>query len=124
MLTPRQIAKIRASVLRSLKAEVERQAEYVYKKDWIILDYDEFVKSVLNEQNPIYRELIKRKKGRIMTMQMFIDENRGELDRLIRNAIGNPNADIDDDERELWINNDEGLYSWAIGEGLDPDNDE
>ncbi len=88
------------------------------------MDYDEFVKSVLNEQNPIYRELIKRKKGRIMTMQMFIDENRGELDRLIRNAIGNPNADIDDDERELWINNDEGLYSWAIGEGLDPENDE
>ena len=36
MLTPRQIAKIRASVLRSLKAEVERQAESVnsWQKDF------------------------------------------------------------------------------------------
>tara|TARA_Y100000310_G_scaffold116318_1_gene114996 strand:- start:210 stop:728 length:519 start_codon:yes stop_codon:yes gene_type:complete len=48
-----------------------------------------------------------------MTMKMFIDENRGEIDAAIRGAMDNPNANLDDDEREMWINNDEGLYSWA-----------
>ena len=52
-------------------------------------------------------------------MQRFIADNRGELDACIRRATSNPNADIDDDERELWINNDEGLYLWAKAEGVD-----
>jgi hypothetical protein len=56
-----------------------------------------------------------------MTLQEFIDENRGELDACIRNVCG-PNHDIDDEEREMWINNDEGLYNWAVKSGVDPDN--
>lgn len=53
------------------------------------------------------------------TMKEFIEENRGELDAAIRTATGQPNADIDDDERENWILNDEGLYNWAKDEGVD-----
>ena len=59
-----------------------------------------------------------------MTLQEFIDEHRGELDRIIRAAAGNENLDIDDDERENWIINDEGLYDWAKSEGVDLDDDD
>jgi len=54
-----------------------------------------------------------------MTLQEFIDDNRAELDSGIRAAIGQPNFDLDDDERELWIMNDEGLYNWALSEGVE-----
>jgi len=57
-------------------------------------------------------------------MQEFIDNHRGELDECIRRAVSNPNFDIDDDERELWIANDEGLYNWARSEGAFDDEDE
>lgn len=59
-----------------------------------------------------------------MTTQDFIDENRGELDAYIRNALASPDFDLDDSERELWIANDEGLYRWAAEEGVDPDEDD
>ena len=54
-----------------------------------------------------------------MTLATFIEENRGELDRLIRTCLDRPNFPLDDDEREMWINNDEGLYMWAQSEGVD-----
>lgn len=50
-------------------------------------------------------------------MQDFIDQNRGELVKAIQRAAG-PNARVDDDEIEMWINNDEGLYQWAQSEGV------
>lgn len=53
-----------------------------------------------------------------MTMQQFIEDNRGELDRLIRSALGRPNFGLDDDDREQWIANDESLYDWARSEGV------
>ena len=53
-----------------------------------------------------------------MTMQEFIDAHRGELDELIRKA-SDPNCEIDDRERELWIANDQGLYDWACSEGVE-----
>lgn len=52
-----------------------------------------------------------------MTMEQFIEDHRGELDSAIRRVLG-PNADLDDDERENWILNDEGLYNWAKSEGV------
>ena len=57
-------------------------------------------------------------------MQEFIDNNRGELDRCIRSAVSQPDLDIDDAERELWIANDEGLYNWARIEGAMDDEDD
>lgn len=53
-----------------------------------------------------------------MTLQEFIEDNREELDRCIRGACPNIGP-IDDDERELWIANDEGLYNWARSAGVD-----
>ena len=53
-----------------------------------------------------------------MTLQEFIDDNRAELDLMIRTAIDQPNFDLDDDERRLWVMNDEGLYNWALESGV------
>ena len=46
-----------------------------------------------------------------MTMEEFIDEHRAEIDAHIRRVV--PNLDLDDEEREAWIMQDEGLYQWA-----------
>ena len=54
-----------------------------------------------------------------MTLQEFIDDNRAELDLMIRTAIDQPNFDLDDDERRLWVMNDEGLYNWALESGVE-----
>ena len=48
-----------------------------------------------------------------MTIEAFIEENRAVL----LDIIGNSAAD--DDEIELWISNEEGLYLWAQSEGVD-----
>ena len=53
-----------------------------------------------------------------MKLRDFIRANRAELDQCIARALGmetNPNPN--DRERELWVLNDEGLYSWARSEG-------
>lgn len=57
---------------------------------------------------------IIRQNGRTPIRQ-FIRENRAEIDAAIRRVV--PNARIDDDERRLWILNDEGLYRWARSMG-------
>ena len=55
-----------------------------------------------------------------MTMQEFIGANREAIDVIIRGASGiGPDYPIDDDKRENWIINDEGLYDWARSEGVD-----
>ena len=51
-----------------------------------------------------------------MTLKQFIRDNRQELDEVIRRAV--PGAAINDEERRLWILNDEGLYNWARSEGV------
>lgn len=47
-----------------------------------------------------------------MTLQQFIKENRQEIDDMIQSPYKN------DEERRLWILNDEGLYRWARRSGV------
>ncbi len=52
-----------------------------------------------------------------MTLRQFIRANRAEIDAAILRACDN--CDIhNDEERRLWVENDEGLYLWARGEGV------
>ena len=46
----------------------------------------------------------------------FIREHKEELDTCIRRAC--PNVSLNNEERRLWILNDEGLYNWARSEGV------
>jgi rubrerythrin len=50
------------------------------------------------------------------SLRQFIRDNKAEIDAAIRRVV--PDARIDDDEREMWIMNDEGLYNWARSEGV------
>lgn len=53
-----------------------------------------------------------------MSLKQFIKENRADIDACIAAAIGqktNPRAN--DEERRLWVLNDEGLYRWARQSG-------
>lgn len=52
------------------------------------------------------------------SLQQFIKENREELDQAIRRALGGELPYKSDEERRLWILNDEGLYRWARSEGV------
>ena len=53
------------------------------------------------------------------TLTQFIKENRQEIDKAIARAIGrDENPYKNDQERRLWILNDEGLYNWAKSEGV------
>jgi hypothetical protein len=51
-----------------------------------------------------------------MTLKNFIRANKEELDECIRRVC--PNCRLNDNERRLWILNDEGLYRWARSEGV------
>jgi hypothetical protein len=52
-----------------------------------------------------------------MTLKQFIRKNRKEIDAAIRRV--NPQQDkFNDEERRLWVLNDEGLYLWARAEGV------
>lgn len=52
-----------------------------------------------------------------MSIRAFIRKHRAELDAAIRRAV--PFAGrLNDDERRLWVLNDEGLYNWARREGV------
>lgn len=65
-----------------------------------------------------------------MKMKEFIRQHRSELDQVINSVIyrydGNggvgkvptPPPTYNDEERRLWILNDEGLYCWARSEGV------
>ena len=52
-----------------------------------------------------------------MTLRQFIQDNRAELDQCIARALGREkNPRPNDEERRLWILNDEGLYrDWETG---------
>lgn len=47
-----------------------------------------------------------------MKLKEFIQQNRDVIDECIHEACRNAQI-YDDDEREMWIMNDEGLYLWA-----------
>jgi hypothetical protein len=50
------------------------------------------------------------------SLRAWIRDNREEIDAAIERV--NPgNVRFNDDERRLWVLNDEGLYSWARSEG-------
>jgi len=51
-----------------------------------------------------------------MTMAEFIKQNKEELDKAIHNVV--PNVRLNNEERRMWILNDEGLYRWARSEGV------
>lgn len=52
-----------------------------------------------------------------MNLRTFIKENREEIDKAILRVC--PNCDsFNDNERRLWVLNDEGLYLWARSEGV------
>ncbi len=51
-----------------------------------------------------------------MTMRDFIKTNKEEIDACIRHAC--PNVSLSNEERRLWILNEEGLYRWARSQGV------
>ena len=51
-----------------------------------------------------------------MTLREFIKENKDEIDESIKSVC--PNCSLNNEERRLWILNDEGLYLWARREGV------
>jgi len=51
-----------------------------------------------------------------MTLREFIKENKEELDKAIKKVV--PNVRLNNEERRLWILNDEGLYRWARSKGV------
>ena len=54
-----------------------------------------------------------------MTLKEFIKENRKTIDTCIARALQvGENPRPNDEERRLWILNDEGLYNWARSEGV------
>jgi hypothetical protein len=52
-----------------------------------------------------------------ISFRVWIREHREELDTYIRRACPNIPR-LNDDERLLWILNDEGLYNWVRSEGV------
>ena len=53
---------------------------------------------------------------RRISMKKFIEENKADIDAWIkRKAPGQP---INNEERRLWILNDESLYNWARASGV------
>jgi hypothetical protein len=49
-------------------------------------------------------------------MTAFIQEHRQELDECIKRVCSN--CSLNDQERRMWILNDEGLYNWAKSKGV------
>lgn len=54
------------------------------------------------------------------TLTAFIKSNRSNIDQVIKANGGK--ARNNDEERRLWVLNDESLYNWAITENVDVDN--
>lgn len=53
-----------------------------------------------------------------MTLSEFIKKNRDDIDAGIRRALDDPDYRLNNEERRLWILNDEGLYRWARSAGV------
>ena len=50
------------------------------------------------------------------SLREFIKANKSEIDGFIRANV--PNAPLNNEERRMWILNDEGLYNWARLSGV------
>jgi hypothetical protein len=50
------------------------------------------------------------------SLMKWIRENREEIDAYIKRVCAN--CRLNDSERRLWVENDEGLYRWAKSEGV------
>ena len=53
-----------------------------------------------------------------MRMDKYIQDNKEELDIAIKSKVKNPGFKIDNEERRLWILNDEALYNEARRNGV------
>lgn len=53
-----------------------------------------------------------------MSMRTFIRSNRTAIDDVLIRSGGGQHGKINDEERELWVLNDEALYLWARSEGV------
>lgn len=61
-----------------------------------------------------------------MTMQEFLDdqEHFGVVLSTVRAVIDDPNYCLDKDEAEDWVLNHEGLYRYAIANGVELEDEE
>ena len=50
------------------------------------------------------------------SLRAWVKKNRVDIDSVIR--FNCSNCRLNDEERELWVMNDEGLYNWAKSEGV------
>ena len=55
-----------------------------------------------------------------MTLKNFIKRRRQDIDKHVRETCGGNKLPgrIDDEEREMWVRNDESLYNWAKAVGV------
>jgi len=51
-----------------------------------------------------------------ISLREWIKDNRKEIDACILRIC--PNIQLNDNERRLWILNDEGIYNWVRSEGV------
>ena len=51
-----------------------------------------------------------------MSIEEWVEQHRDELVEII--PVKNKSL-LDDEELEMWVMNDEGLYNWAISEGVE-----
>jgi hypothetical protein len=51
------------------------------------------------------------------SLRQWIRNNRKKIDYIIKIVV--PDCRINDDERRLWVLNDEGLFLWAKREHVD-----
>ena len=54
-----------------------------------------------------------------MTLEQFIEEHKMTIDKVIYDVVQNSQFDIDDEERRLWVLNNEGLYEFAEDCGVE-----
>jgi hypothetical protein len=51
-----------------------------------------------------------------MRLRDWVREHREEIDRAVTSVPGMEGQTLNDEEREDWLRNDEGLYNWASRE--------
>ena len=51
-----------------------------------------------------------------MTLKTWVKQNRELIDHVIKSSV--PNVKIDDEEREMWVLNDEFLYMESLAGGV------
>lgn len=99
--------------------------------DAVLPSFFTFFSSGVDSCRRVVKTVGNQEGERRMDISSFIEENRDKITRGInsvmfrhdgnggRGTIPDPAPQYDDDELELWIANDEGLYNWAIESGVD-----